>query len=71
MARRGNKLYFLFAEKDSSYYRLIGNETLSDADLHYGGIRMHTMTYGPGTTKVVWKKVRIRGTGIMWLPADN
>ena len=71
LARRGNKLYFLVAEKDSSQYRLIGKETLSDADLLYGGIRMHTMTYGPGTTKVVWKKVRIRATGITGLPPDN
>lgn len=71
LARRGKKLYFLVAENDSSYYRFVGEETLSDADLHNGGIRMHVMTAGPGTTKVIWKKLTIRATGIPGLPPDN
>ena len=71
LARRGNKMYYLVAEEDSSYFRLIGEETLSDADLRPNGIRIMTQTAGPGTTKVVWKKMTIRATGITGLPADK
>lgn len=71
LARRGKKMYFLVAEHDSSNFRLIGEEILSDADLHPEGIRLHTQVAGPGSCGVVWTKVAISATEIIDLAADS
>lgn len=65
LARRGQKLYFLIAEYDSSYFRLIGEQTLSDADVTPDGLRLTAVTYGPGSMSVVWRKLEIRAEEIV------
>jgi len=71
LARRGKTLYFLVAEHDSSYYRLIGEQTLSDADLHPEGLRLHTQTAGPGACRAVWTHVAIRAEEIVDPAAES
>ena len=65
MSRRREKVYFLIAENDSSYFRLVGEETLTNADLQPAGIEMMTRVLGPGTVKVVWTKFKIRATEVV------
>ena len=63
-------MYVLIADHDSSYFQLVGEETLTDADLHKEGIHLRTQVAGPGSCSVVWTKVRIRATEIIDLAAE-
>jgi hypothetical protein len=60
LARRGDTVYYLFAENDSPVFRLFGKETGAEDDLVIGGLRLVTQTEGEGLTKVVWKSLTIR-----------
>jgi hypothetical protein len=74
LARRGDKVYYLFADGDSPVFRLIGSETIADDDLQMNGVRLITQTKGPGSTSVVWKNISIRGeklTGLAMLNASQ
>ena len=59
-ARRGDQIYFLFAEGDSPSYRLLGAETASTADTNAYGLRLAAEARGTGRVSVLWKEVSIR-----------
>ena len=65
ISRRGKKVYFLISADDSSYFRLVGEKAISDANLQPDGIQLRTQTLGLGATKVVWTKLTIRATEIV------
>lgn len=57
MVRRGTTLFWLYAERDSSEFRLIHRETVSDAD---ASVRLVVGHHKSGSTSVVWKSLDIR-----------
>jgi hypothetical protein len=71
VARRGKKIYFLIAEHDSSYFRLVGEETCSDAGLQPSGIQLANRVLGPGAVGVVWTKLKIRASEIIDLADEE
>ena len=61
LARRGDQLYYLFAENDSRQFRLLGQEPFPTNDLQLEGVRFITQTYGDtGITRAIWKSLDIR-----------
>jgi hypothetical protein len=61
LARRGDQLYYLFAENDSRQFRLLGREPFPANDLQLEGVRIIAQIYGDaGLTRVVWKSLDIR-----------
>ena len=58
LARRGETVYFLFAENDSPHFRLFGKSQASTDDIRQ--LRLWTQTHLEGMTKVVWKNLTIR-----------
>jgi hypothetical protein len=61
LARRGDQLYYLFAENDSQQFRLLGQESFPTDDLQLEGVRFITQIYGDaGVTRAVWKSLDIR-----------
>jgi hypothetical protein len=55
--RRGTNLFWLYAERDSTEFRLIHRETVSDAD---ATVRLAVGHHKTGSTSVVWKSLDIR-----------
>ena len=60
MARRGTTLYYLFAENDSSEFRVLETEEISGESSVADGLHFHTMCNGNGETSVLWKSISIR-----------
>jgi hypothetical protein len=61
LARRGDRLYYLFAENDSQQFRLLGQESFPTDDLQLEGVRLAAQIFGDaGSTSVVWKTLDIR-----------
>ena len=54
LARRGETVYFLFAEDDSSTFQLLRTENVSEAPLQQAGIQLKTYCNGDGDTRVSW-----------------
>ena len=71
MARRGATLYYLFAENDSSKYRLLETEEISDSSSVPDGLHFHTMCDGSGETSVVWKSFTLRAERLTLKPDLN
>ena len=71
LARRGKQMYYLIAEEGSSWFRLIGEETWSDADVTTEGIRIQTQIAGLGSSTVVWTQLNIRAAEIVDLPSEE
>jgi hypothetical protein len=55
--RRGTNLFWLYAERDSTEFRLIHRETVSDADTT---VRLVVGHHKTGSTSVIWKSLDIR-----------
>lgn len=55
--RRGRNLFWLYAERESTEFRLIHRETVSDAD---ATVRLVVGHHKTGSTIVVWKSLDIR-----------
>jgi hypothetical protein len=61
LARRGDQLYYLFAENDSRQFRLLGQESFPADDLQMDGVRLAAQIHGEGgSTSAVWKTLDIR-----------
>lgn len=71
LARRGKQIYYLIAEQGSSYFRMIGEETWSDADVTAEGIRIQTQIAGLGSGSVVWTQLNIHAAEIIDLPSEE
>jgi len=59
LARRGETVYFLFAESDSPNFQLLATEAATKDNILSGNLRMLTQAQGEGLTKVVWKSITI------------
>lgn len=71
LARRGERVYYLFAENDSEQFRLIGEETCPAVDLQLQGVRLINQIHGDaGSTSVLWKNLIIRAESLAG-PAVN
>jgi hypothetical protein len=64
LARRGSRMYYLIAENDSSSFRLIGEQAVSDADVLRNGLQIKSQVFGSGFSKVVWKKLVVHADAI-------
>lgn len=60
MARRGTTLFWLFAENDSTQFRLFGSEEVSDRPSVPDTLLLHTLCNGSGETQVLWKSIILR-----------
>jgi Tol biopolymer transport system component len=68
MARRGTTLYYLFAENDSSEFRVLETEKISDSSSVADGLHFHTMCDGQGETSVLWKSITVRAERLTLKP---
>lgn len=60
LARRGARIYYLFAEHDSDQFRILGEESYPTEDLLPNGIQLTVQSHGEGAfTSVVWKRLSV------------
>lgn len=72
LARRGDRLYYLFAENDSRQFRLLGEESFPKDDLAMHGVRLVGQIHGQsGSTSVLWKTLAIRAERLNGLAAQD
>jgi hypothetical protein len=64
IARRGTNVYYLFASGDSDQFRLYRTQALTDSPVKAGSIELQTVTWGVGSTSVVWKSLLLRADEI-------
>jgi hypothetical protein len=64
MARRGQRVFYLFAENDSNQYFLFGSEPCSNADTAVDGIFLHSFCNGVSISQVTWTKLVLRAERI-------
>lgn len=64
MARRGQRVFYLFAENDSNQYFLFGSEPCSTADTAVDGIFLHSFCNGVSISQVTWTKLVLRAERI-------
>lgn len=62
LARRGRKVYFLFAQGDSPNYRLLGVHETTPDDVH--AVRVGSQSQNQSVTEVLWKRFTIRAESI-------
>jgi hypothetical protein len=61
LARRGDRIYYLFAENDSQQFRLLGDESFPRDNLALEGLRLVAQINGAsGSVGVVWKSLSLR-----------
>ena len=71
LARRGDKIYFLFAEGDSPVFRIIGTQTATADDVAATGVRLVACAGEGARTSVVWKHLSLRAEELTFLPGKN
>ncbi len=71
LARRGTTLYYLFAENDSSVFRVLETEEISGNPSAPDGLHFHTMCNGKGETSVLWKSITVRAERLTMKPDPN
>jgi hypothetical protein len=60
LIRRGQQMHYLYAENDSSQYRLIHSEPASAVDTATAGIKLGLEQHKAGAASVTWKSLTIR-----------
>ncbi len=71
LQRRGKRIRSYVAEGDSSQFRLVSEEDISDSPLTADGIRLLSMSYeSTGLTEVVWKNIEIGAAKLTSPKAD-
>ncbi len=68
LARRGTMLYYLYAENDSTEFRLIHSEDVGIADAN---IRLVNGQHKDGHASVVWKSLTARGASATGVPPEK
>jgi len=68
LARRGDRLHFLFAEGDSDIFRTFHTEPMTDADTQRDGVRLQTFAHGICQSDVTWKQLVLRAERMTWFP---
>lgn len=71
LARRGNDVFGLFAEADSTSYRLIYRQTVSPGDIDAQGLRLVTQCGKGQGLGVTLKELEIRAERIYGLPINR
>lgn len=72
LARRGDRIYYLFAEADSKNFRLIGDEAFPTDDLQREGLQLMVQIQGDsGSTSVIWKNLSIRAEHLSGLAVED
>jgi len=68
LARRGQRVFYLFAENDSDHFFLFGSESSSSADTAIDGIFLHSFCNGVSISQVTWTKLILRAERIRTRP---
>jgi hypothetical protein len=68
IARRGREIYTLYAEEDSTAFRLVGQETATDSEVAGEGVQLVVVANGVGRASVVWKDVTLRSERLVSTP---
>jgi hypothetical protein len=71
LARRGKNVYFLIAEGDSSLFRLVRTEQMTDDQIASGNLRLINQTKEAGRLRVVWKSLSIRAEKLSGLATED
>ncbi len=75
LARRGETMYYLFAEGDSMAFRIIATQQVAATDIDAAtiedGIQFQVMGDGTSSVDVVWKSLSIRAERMMYLPPEG
>jgi len=71
LARRGDKIYFLYAAADAPLYRLVWTETASAVPAGLDSIGLLAVVNGVGKALCVWKTVRISAEKLFWNPEST
>ena len=71
MARRDRRIYYLFAENDSSVFRLVDTIDASDESTVPNGLMIRAMSTQQGRTSVTWKNISLRAEQMTWYPPPN
>ncbi len=66
LARRGQRVFYLFAEDDSDHFFCFGSEPATDADTAIDGIFLHSFCNGVGISQVTWTNLILRAERIKW-----
>ena len=61
-------MYYLFAEDDSSVFRVVRSQPASDDDTTPNGIMVRTISNGSSSLSAVWKNITIRANKLTWYP---
>lgn len=71
IARKGEELYYLFAENNSSRFHVLDSLKVSTADTTSDGIVFRVMCNGTASASVIWKKLTIRSDKLTWHPPPD
>jgi Tol biopolymer transport system component len=71
IARKGEELYYLFAENNSSTFHVMESLKASTADTTSDGIVFRVMCSGTASASVVWKQLTIRSDKLTWYPPPD
>jgi hypothetical protein len=68
LTRRGDIYTTLFADGDSSVFRVIGEHTWADSSEQPVTLDLRSIAFASGATQVVWQDIRIAAQELMLLP---
>lgn len=71
LARRGDKIYFLYAAADAPLYRLVWTETASTVPAGLDSIRLQAVSNGVGKSLSVWKSLRVSAEKLYFNPEST
>ncbi|MEO2015822.1 MAG: DUF1583 domain-containing protein, partial [Fuerstiella sp.] len=71
IARRGDTAYVLFAEYDSTEFRLVGSQTFKTLNQKLAQIRLAALANNSGSTRVTWKQLRVGADELLIMPASR
>ncbi|MGZ0171067.1 MAG: DUF1583 domain-containing protein [Planctomycetales bacterium] len=71
IARKGEVLYYLFADNDSSTFHVLESLKASTADTTSDGIVFRVMCNGTASASVIWKQLTIRSNKLTWYPPPD
>jgi hypothetical protein len=65
LARRGDKVYGLYAEEDSPHYRVITSRSVDPAEAQAYDVRLLLQAPGASRSEVVWQKLTVHAEEIL------
>jgi hypothetical protein len=71
LARRGTTMYSMFADEDSSVFRVIDTMLALTVDTAQDNIIIRAHCTGTSSVQVVWKKLTIRAEKLTWRPPPD